>query len=263
MTSFEEYAHKYRSMRMERRNGILQVTFHTDGGHLEWAEVPHRELGFAFADIGSDRDNKVVIMTGTGDAFIGRGSNPKPAWTTAPEGSEGAWSRFALWDKTYWEGKKLLMNLLDIEVPVISAINGSARVHAEIPLLSDIVLAREDTVIQDAGHFPRGIPPGDGVHVVFPLLMGMVRGRYFLLTGQEVSAREALQLGLVNEVLPRERLLPRAWELAELLAQKPPLTLRYTRVAFTMLLKRLLQDMLGYGLAVEGLAAIEKEMAEG
>ena len=73
MNNFEEYANKYESIHMERRDGILQITFHTNQGHLEWAEVPHRELGFAFADIGADRENKVIIMTGTGDAFIGRG----------------------------------------------------------------------------------------------------------------------------------------------------------------------------------------------
>ena len=257
MASFEEYANKYETIRMERRNGILEATFHTDGRSMKWGEVSHREVGYAFTDIGSDVETKVVILTGTDEAFIAGGTGPKRAWETPPPGSDKTWSAPALWDKTYWEGKRLLMNLLDMEVPVICAVNGQARTHSEVALLCDIVLAEENTVFQDRGHFPGGLPPGDGVHVIYPLLMGVNRSRYFLLTGQEVSAREALDLGLVSEVLPREQLLPRAWELAEQLAQKPVLTLRYTRVCFTMLLKRLIQDMLGYGLIVEGLAAVD------
>ena len=262
MKHFEEYAHKYQNVRMERRDGILQMTFHSNGGSMVWGEVPHREIGYAFADVGSDPETKVVIITGTGDAFIARSGTGKPAWLSPPAGSDKAWTPTTLWDKTYSEGKRLLMNLLDIEVPIISAINGSARTHSEIPLLCDIVLAAENVVFQDPGHFQGGIPPGDGVHLVYPLLMGLNRGRYFLLTGQELSAREALEFGLVNELLPIDRLLPRAWELAEQLAQRSTLTLRYTRVVINLYIKRLFQDMLGYGLALEGLAAVDGQIRD-
>ena len=61
-------------------------------------------------------------------------------------------------------------------------------------LLCDIVLASDDAVFQDAPHYPEGLVPGDGVHVLWPLLLGMNRGRYFLLTGEKLSAKQALCL---------------------------------------------------------------------
>jgi enoyl-CoA hydratase/carnithine racemase len=247
MAKFEDYATKYQTIRMERRNGILQITFHTNDGPLQWGLLPHREFTFAFADIGSDPDNKVIIMTGTGEEFSG----PRPTPAARPGGSPRRW------DAVYWEGKHLLQNLLDIEVPMISAINGPALRHSELPLLCDIVLAAEHAEFQDSAHFPNGLVPGDGMHIVYPLLLGPNRGRYFLLTGQILSARQAQEVGLVNEVLPRERLLARAWELAEQLARQPLLTLRYARVVLTQELKRQVLDLLGYGLALEGLGALD------
>ena len=161
------------------------------------------------------------------------------------------------WDRTYWEGKHLLMNLLDIEVPMIAAVNGPALRHSELPLLCDIVLASNEAAFQDSGHFVNGLIPGDGMHVIYPMLLGLNRGRYFLLTGQTIEAQEALTLGLVNEVMPREDLLPRAWTLAEQLAQESDLVRRYTRVLMTQYIKKMMHEILGYGLALEGLGSVD------
>ena len=247
MTVFDDYGGKYQTIRMSRRDGILEVTLHTMGDSLRWGALPHTELPEAFRDIGNDPENKVVILTGAGAEFSGPRADPEQRVQARPRE----------WDRLYREGKHMLMNLLDIDVPMISAINGPALRHSEIPLLCDIVLAAEDATFQDSAHAVNGLVPGDGVHIVYPMLMGLNRARYFLLTGQTLSASEAQALGLVNEVLPRERLLPRAWELAEGLVQQPALVLRYSRVLLTQDLKRQMHDMLGYGLALEGLGVAD------
>ncbi len=249
MAQFEEYAHKYKSIRMEQRNEILQITFHTNGDSLRWVRTLHGELTQAFSDIASDPENKVVIMTGTGDEFCGPRATSRPRTTSRIAGD-----RY----RAYWETRHLLSSLLDIEVPMISAINGPAPRHSELPLLCDIVLAAEEATFQDSAHFINGLIPGDGMHIVYPLLLGLNRGRYFLLTGQTLSAHQAQELGLVNEVLPRQQLLPRAWELAEQLAQRPPLVLRYSRVLLTQHLKQLFHELLGYGLALQGLGELDQ-----
>ena len=253
MALLDQYADKYQTIRMERRQGILQMTFHTNGGPLQWGGGPHSEFPQAFADVGSDPENRIVIMTGTGDVFSGPPGTAAGAPKRAPRE----------WDQTYWEGKRLLTNLLDIEVPMISAINGPALRHSEIPLLCDIVLASETAAFQDSGHFMSGLIPGDGMHIVYPLLLGLNRGRYFLLTGQRIEAQEAKTLGLVNEVLPQAELLPRAWALAEQMAQQSDIVLRYSRVAMTLVVKRLMNDLLGYGLALEGLGSADTMLNQG
>ena len=250
MTVFADYAHKYPSVRMQRRNGILEVTLHTKSDSLRWDWTVHTELPSAFADIAADRETKVVIVTGTGDEFIGpqvaAGANPMLAQKPS----------FEMTDRVIVEGKQLLMNLLNIDVPVISAVNGPAWRHSAIALLADIVLASETACFQDSGHFRAGHVPGDGHHIVFPLLLGWNRARYFLLTGQILSAIEARDLGLVAEVLPKERLLARAWELAEGIATNPIHLLRMTRIVLTERLKREVQEMVGYGLQAQFLAAM-------
>lgn len=124
---------------------------------------------------------------------------------------------------------------------------------AGLAVVRDLVLASQQVYFQDAPHFTGGLVPGDGVRVVCPLVLGINRGRYFLLTRQQLSATEALNVGVVNEILPHDQLLSRARELAPQIAQQALLTGRYDRASRTQQLKRLMLDNLGYGLPVEGL----------
>ncbi|MFN7752987.1 MAG: enoyl-CoA hydratase/isomerase family protein [Pseudomonadota bacterium] len=249
MSTFAEYATRYRHIRLERdEDGVLVATFHTDGGTLQWGPGPYQEFPRCFADIGNDRGNKVVIFTGAGDDFSGPPGNPsnhRPRKT--PSG----------WYNEYWGGKRLVSNLLDIEVPTIAAINGPAFRHSELPLLCDLVIGSDTVAFQDTGHFMTGLVPGDGVHVIYPTLLGLNRGRYFLMTGQRIDAQEALNLGLVCELLPRERLLARARELAALMLRQPPLVRRFTKALLVQQLKRSFHETLGYGLSIEGMAVVE------
>jgi enoyl-CoA hydratase/carnithine racemase len=102
-----------------------------------------------------------------------------------------------------------------------------------------------------------GIAPGDGVNLLWPEVIGSVRGRYFLLTRQELDAKTAKEWGVVNELVATDALMPRAREIAEGLAKLPPLTSSYTRIALTQRLRRIIDEGVGYGLALEGITAAD------
>lgn len=247
MSNFNTYRDSFANARLTRsESGVLEVALHTDGGKLVFNGHTHEQFVDLFHEIGSDPDNRVVILTGSGDAFMD---------AISPDGFDFFSPRG--YDKIYREGKKVLMNILDIEVPLIAALNGPVLLHSEYALLADIVLATPETVFQDKPHFDFGIVPGDGVNLLWPEVIGSVRGRYFILTRQILDAQTAKDWGAVNEIVPADRLLSRARKIAEGLAALPPLTSRYTRIALTQKLRRIIDEGAGYGLALEGISAAE------
>jgi len=244
--NFDDYRDRYETISFRRDNGVLEMTLGTDGGPLRWGRQAHAELEDAFLHIGRDRENQIVIMTGTGDEFSG----------PAPQAHDNRAKHHQTpdeWGELGWEANRLHANMLAIDVPMIAAVNGPATRHAELPVMCDIVLASPTASFQDSAHFVGGLVPGDGVHVVFPMIIGLNRGRYFLLTGQELDAEKALEFGLVNEIVDEGDLLPRARELAGQIMQQPELNRRYSRILMVEDLRRRMSEMLPYGLALEGL----------
>lgn len=255
MTALDQYQDKYDQIRFERSPaGVLEMRLHSDGGPLHWSRKVHAELYEAFWDVGNDRETRVILMTGTGDTFSG------PVGDYAAHGHQ----THAKWDEAFYVARELHTNLLNIDVPMIAAINGPAYRHSELPLLCDVVLAADTTVFADTGHFERGgIVPGDGINVVMQMLIGPNRSRYYHLMDQFIDASDALRLGMVSEVLPVDELLPRARAIADHLAKKPILHLRYSRRILVDPIKSELQRWVPYGLAVEGLGMTDPDGVTG
>src|ERR1700758_4724474 len=252
MSRFDAYRDGFPNARMNRsKSGVLEVALHTNGDTLVFNGHTHQQFVDLFHAIGSDPDNRVVILTGSGDVFMER---------IAPDGFD--FSTPHGYDKIYREGKKVLMNILDIQVPLIAAVNGPVRLHSEYLLLADIVLATPTVVFQDKPHFELGIASGDGVHLVWQEAIGTIRGRYFILTRQELDAQTAKEWGAVNEIVPADKLLPRAREIAEGLAKLPSLTTKYTRIAMTQKLRRIIDKGVTLGLALEGISAADVARAK-
>src|SRR5882762_8082938 len=131
MAGFDRYKDAFPHARLTRsQDGVLEVVLHTDGGTLIFNGYTHEEFVELFHEIGQDAGNRVVILTGAGEAFIDR-IDPDGFDFFSPRG----------YDKIYREGKKVLSNLLDIPVPAIAAVNGPTTVHSEYVLLADIVIA--------------------------------------------------------------------------------------------------------------------------
>jgi len=245
--SLAEYAPKYRHAKLDRDDdGILTVTLHTDGDSLVWSARAHDELAYLFTDIACDQENRVVVLTGAGDSFCNEIDFESFSLGTPQE-----------WYHTAFEGKRLIKNFMAIEVPIIAAVNGPVTFHPELPAICDLVLVSETAVFQDAPHFASGIIPGDGAQYVWPYVLGPARGRYFLLTGQKLDAGQALEYGVVNEVLPQADVLARALEHARTIAAKTDLTIRSTRLLMKTELDRIVNDQQGAGFPHQALAVID------
>ena len=219
---FEEYQERFQDhYKLERRaDGVLLVQAHTAGGPIQLSVENHRSLGQLFKTVGADPENEIMIFTGSGQEFM---------MDSDPEGFKLEEENLEDWayEYAYKDGRINVSSLVnDLEIPTIGALNGPGF-HTEICLMCDISLCTEDTVIFDL-HYDIGSVPADGIHTCFQELLGVKRAAYALLTGQAIDAKTALEYGLVNEVVPRDKLIERAYRIADHIMTQPRTTRRLT-----------------------------------
>jgi enoyl-CoA hydratase/carnithine racemase len=246
MNDTQTYFQRYENFAISRSpSGVLTVRFHTGGKEHTFNGTTHHDFPRLVEDIAYDRDNKVLVLTGTGDTFINNIDGPSLGDLTRP------WAA----DVLYVEGRRGVQRLVDLEIPIIAAVNGPVSVHSEYALLADVVIASETAVFSDAPHRAFGIAPGDGLVVVWEEVLGLNRARFLEITGRSFSAREALAWGAVAEVVPQHTVLSRAQELAEQLTERPQLTNRYMALIFRQRISRRLAEGMAVGMALESLTA--------
>jgi enoyl-CoA hydratase/carnithine racemase len=253
VTKFEEYKDRYSDCYVLEKtdDGILLMRMHTDGGPVNWNKAASSTPNL-LGDIAGDRDVRVVIYTGTGENFNADFRPKGEQLKTYAAQLQAAPQRPAEEvEASGWSGRNRHNNMLDIDAIMIAAVNGPVTIHSELPLMCDIVLASDTAYFQDLAHFVSNLAPGDGVQNIWPRAIGMNRFRYWQLMGQKITAQQAYDWGAVNEVVPNDKLLDRAWEIAHYLVRFSPVTLRNTRRIFVQELKRAAVNDLALGQNME------------
>ena len=243
-----DYFNRYKNLAMSRDgNGVLTVRFHTDGGPIVFTGQTHEDLPGALEQISLDHDNRALVLTGTGDAFMDQLDGP----------SFGEIFKPAQWEKTRAEGLKVLQRLVELPMPVVGVANGPATVHSEYLLLSDIHIASDRAVYGDFAHPAFAIAGGDGVQVVWEEVAGVARAKWLLWTGENITAATALDWGVVSEVVPHEQAYARGLEIATRLAEKPALYRSLHKQTLNQKLRRRIVEGVPYGMALQGLTAAD------
>jgi enoyl-CoA hydratase/carnithine racemase len=246
MNENPEYFGRYENFVVSRSDsGVVTVRFHTDGAEHTFNGTTHHDFPGLIEAIAYDRDNKVLVLTGTGATFIDNIDGPSLGDITKP------WAA----DAMYLEGRRGVQRLVDLEIPIVAAVNGPVSVHSEYALLADVIVASDTAVFSDFPHLGAGIAPGDGLVVVWEEVLGLNRARFLELTRGAFTAQEALAWGAIGEVVPQQQVLARAQELAEQMTATPQLTNRYVAMIFRQRISRRLNEGMPLGMALESLSA--------
>jgi enoyl-CoA hydratase len=213
----------YQHLLFERRDhGVLLITLNRPESYNAADEVMHSELARVWTDVARDDQARVAVVTGAGKAFSGGGD------LAMVERMAGDYDKVT---RMLTEMSDLVYNMINCEKPVVSAINGVAvGAGLVVALLADISICAADARLGD-GHVRLGTVAGDHAAILWPLLCGMARARYYLLTGEMVTGAEAERIGLVSKCVPREEVLAEAFRVADTLATGSQLAIRLTKRA--------------------------------
>lgn len=171
----------------------------------------------------ADDQVRVIIVTGKGDTFCSGGDIRDMA--------EG---KLRLWDmkKFLWDGAhRIVLFLEDLDKPIIAAINGAAMgAGLDMAIMCDLRVCSDQARLGES-YILLGLVPGDGGAYFLPRVVGIAKALELLFTGDVLSPREALEIGLVNRVVPHDRLMGETMILAEKIANRPPLATRMMKRA--------------------------------
>src|SRR5947199_1681940 len=252
----------YRELKIRRLEpGVLEIVMGGEGGKLPVATARmHAEMARIWLDVDRDPDTRVAILRGAGKGFSAGGDLALVEEMTHD---------FAVRARVWREAKDLVYNLINCSKMIVSAMHGPAvGAGLVIGLLADISIAAKNARIID-GHTRLGVAAGDHAAIIWPLLCGMAKAKYYLLLCDEVRGEEAERIGLVSLCVEDDALLDKARDVARRLAQGSQTALRWTKYSLNNWLRMagpafdasLALEMLGFtGADVrEGLASLREK----
>ncbi len=203
-----------------RDHGVLLITINRPEKYNAADEELHGELARVWNDVAADPETRVAVITGAGKAFSAGGD------LAMVEQMAGDYDRVSHMLK---EMSELVYNMINCDKPIVSAINGVAVGAGTVAaLLADVAIVAEDARIGD-GHVKLGVAAGDHAAIIWPLLAGMAKARYYLLTGEMITGAEAERIGMVAKALPKDQVLDEALRVADQLATGSQPAIRLTK----------------------------------
>lgn len=227
---------------VEVRGPVRVVTLNRPEALNATNEALHGALIAVWRHLADDPEARAVVLTGAGRAFSAGGDF---------DHFVELWDDRGLRRKEIDGARRLLTEMIDFPLPVVAAVNGPAvGLGCNLAVCSDIVLIAESAFIADP-HVGVGLTAADGGAPTWPLLMGMLRAKEYLLTSKRIPAAQAVEIGLANRMVPDGELMDQALALAEKLAAQPPQAVQTTKRALNMHMKRAIAGVLEYALAEE------------